>query len=357
MLEPSVDRAVNTADLAMQLLSLTVGNWTTQAACVAAELGLPDLLAERPQTSAELAAATGCHAPSLYRLLRALTTLELVREGAGGAFELTPLGGLLRSDAPGSVRSWARFMGGHQYAVWGALLHSVRTGESARKHLLGTAGFEHLAQDPALAALFNQTMREISTIVAADVARRRDFSGGLRLVDVGGGTGQLLATLLQANPEARGVLYDMDHAREAAEGFLAGEGLDGRCTVVAGDFFQAVPGPADVCLLKSILHDWDDELCRVILENCRRALAPGGRVLVIERLMPELPSASPADQFIARSDLSMLLGPGGRERTEAEFRALLAAAGLRLGLVSPLALEFSLLEAVPAAEVNGKEER
>ncbi len=338
----------DTADLAVRLRDIIGGNWMSQAAYVAAQLQIPDQLAEGPKTSAELASATGSHAPSLHRFMRGLATLDICRERDDGRFELAPMGHLLRSNVPGSVRSWALFIGGPHWPVWGHLLHSVNTGETARMRLAGMRDFEHLTRDPALAALFNQAMLELTYLAARDVVQTYDFSGVERIVDVGGGSGQLLAPILQAYPAAQGVLFDMAHARAAGERHLHALGLADRCEVVTGSFFEAIPGPADVCLLKSIIHDWDDDRSRAILETCRRALAPGGKLLVIERLMPERLEASPAHQAIARSDLNMLVGPGGRERTEAEFRALLAAAGLRLNRVIATPSGFDILEAAAA---------
>jgi orsellinic acid C2-O-methyltransferase len=334
--------------LAERLINMIGASWMSQALRVAAELRLPDLLAGGPKTADELAQATGAHAPSLLRLLRALTTLDLCRERADGAFELAPMGQLLRSDVPDSLRAWTVFWGGPQWPVWGDLLHSVKTGETGRKHLAGTQDFEHLARDPALAALFNQAMVQLTRRTAREVARVYDFSGLPRLLDVGGGTGELIGVLLQANPAARGVIFDMPHAREAAQRHLESLGLAERCEVVTGSFFESVPGPADGILLKSILHDWDDHQCRTILETCRRALAPGGRLLIVEQLMPEQLDTTPRHQAIARSDLNMLVGPGGRERTEAEFRALLAGVGWQLSRAIPTNTAFFVIEAVAA---------
>jgi SAM-dependent methyltransferase len=346
MANPSAETHANTHSLATRLQGIIVANWMSQATYAAAQLRLPDLLAEGPKTSAELAEASRSHAPSLLRLLHALATLEICQEREDGAFELTPMGALLRSDVPNSLRTWAILVGGPQWPLWGHLLHSVRTGESAREHLSGTQDFQHLARDAELAALFNQAMVELTRLVAQDVAQVYRFAGMTRIVDVGGGSGELLAAILQANPAARGVLFDMDHAREAGQRHLEALGLAERCEIVTGSFFEAVPGPAEAILLKSIIHDWGDDQSRAILDNCRRALVEGGKLLIIERLMPERLEPSPAHQAIARSDLNMLVGPGGRERTRAEFQALLASAGLSVSRVIPTASGFAIIEAV-----------
>ncbi|MEP7356147.1 MAG: methyltransferase [Anaerolineales bacterium] len=348
MATPTIDDQADSQALAARLLGIIGASWMSQAAYVAAQLRIPDLLADGPKTSAELASASGGHAPSVHRLLRALTTLDICREREAGIFELTPMGALLRSDEPGTLRSWAVFWGGPDWPVWSHLLDSVKTGETGRQHLAGTKDFEHLAHDPDLAALFNQAMVELTWRVARAVARVYDFSGLGRIVDVGGGYGELLGTILQANPGARGVLFDMAHAREAGQRHLDRLGLADRCEIVTGSFFESVPGPADAILLKSIVHDWDDEHSRAILGNCRQALAAGGKLLIIERLMPERLDSSPAHQAIVRGDLNMMVGPGGRERTEAEFQALLGAAGLRLNRIIPTGSGLELLEAVAA---------
>ena len=342
----SAETHANTHHLAARLQGFIVASWMSQATYAAVQLRLPDLLAEGPKNSAELAEASGSHAPSLRRLLRALATLEICQEREDGAFELTALGALLRSDAPNSLRSFAIFVGGPQWPLWGQLLHCVRTGATARKLLSGTEDFQHLARDPELAALFNQAMVELTRLVAQDVARVYRFAGMHRIVDVGGGSGELIGAILQANPAAHGVLFDMDHAREAGQRHLEALGLADRCEFVTGSFFESVPGLAEAILLKSILHDWGDDQSRVILDNCRQGLAAGGKLLVIERLMPERLEPSPTHQALARSDLMMLVGPGGRERTLVEFQALLASAGLSLSRVIPTASGFSIIEAV-----------
>jgi hypothetical protein len=344
----SADTNADTLTLTSRLQAIIVANWMSQATYVAVQLRLPDLLAGGPKTSAELAEASGSHAPSLLRLLRALATLEICQEREDGTFQLTPLGDLLRSDTSNSLRAWAILVGGPQWPLWGHLLHSVRTGETARKHLHGTQDFQHLARNPELAALFNQAMVELTRLVAQDVARAYRFEGMKRIVDVGGGSGELLGAVLQANPAAHGVLFDMDHARAAGQRHLEALGLAERCEIVTGSFFDSVPGPAHAILLKSIIHDWEDDQSRAILENCRRALVEAGKLLIIERLMPERLEPSPTHQAIARSDLNMLVGPGGRERTRAEFQALLASAGLSISRVIPAASAFSIIEAVAA---------
>lgn len=326
--------------------------WVTQALYVAAKLGVPDLLASGPRTSEELAEAaeaTGvaAHPPSLHRLLRSLTTLEVVRERDDGSFELLPMGEVLRSDSPVSLRSWTLYIGGYQWQTWGQLLESVQTGQSARTRLLGTEGFEHLERDPQMAAVFNQAMVEITRLISSAVVRAYDFSGMRRIVDVGGGYGELLGTILKANPQAQGVLFDMPHAIDEGRRHFEEAGLADRCEFISGSFFESVPGGADAYVLKSIIHDWNDERATAILQTCRRAMPAAAQLLLVERVLPQRLSATPADQAMAHSDLNMLVSLAAKERTQAEFQALLEAADLRLNKVVLAAGGFSVLEATP----------
>ncbi len=330
------------------LITLIQRGAMAQMACVAAELRIADLLAGGPKHASELAQATKSHAPSLHRLLRALASLELCSERADGSFALSPMGSLLRSDVSNSLRAWALWFGRHHWPVWGNLLHSVKTGESARKLVTGTDGFVGLLErDAETAALFNDTMLQLTRLAASEVARIYDFAGLRRIVDVGGGYGALLAAILEAHPHLHGVLLDLPHAIEGARTQMQERGLTCRCEFIAGSFFETVPAGADAYLLKDIIHDWNDERGTLILGNCRRAIPSGGRLLLIEQVMPARIEASSAHNSIVFSDLAMLVGPGGRQRTEVEFRALFDACGFRLDKVLVTALGYSILEAVP----------
>jgi len=335
------------ADIQAQLLGLVTASWMTQALYVATHLGIPDLLAGGAKSSEELAAATDTHAPSLHRLLRALVTVSVCTESDDGRFELSPLGSLLLADAPGSLRSWTLYWGSHLWSTWSHLLHSVKTGESARKLVTGAEGFDGLKADPQGAALFNQAMREGTRLVAGEVAAAYDFAAMKRVVDVGGGYGELLATILNANPSLTGVLFDLPHAVDGARHHLDACNLVSRCEVVAGDFFEAVPGNADAWILKSVLHDWSDERGGVILRTCARAMNGHGKLLIVERVMPQKLEVSAAHQLIARVDLTMLVALASRERTEDEFRTLLSAAGFHVIRIFTMATGFSVIEASP----------
>jgi SAM-dependent methyltransferase len=336
------------------LIALIQGAALAQAICVAADLRIADLMANGCTTAGELAQSTGSHPPSLHRLLRALTSLGLCDEDPTGSFALTPMGSLLRSDTPDSLRSWLLWFGKYQCPVWGQLLHSVRTGESARTLVTGAEGFGLLQGDPEAAALFNDTMVQLTRAVAAEVAYACDFAGMRRIVDVGGGYGTLLAAILQAHPQLRGVLLDMPHAIKGAAQQFERSGLAERCELLAGDFFQRIPEGADAYILKNIIHDWDDDRSSAILDNCRRAILDHGKLLIIERVMPARMEDSSAYRAIAYADLAMLIGPGGRERTEPELQILLDHAGFALARVTATALGYSILEAVPSSAVSFK---
>jgi len=343
-------QSTNTPEsLALRLRAMINSNWITSALYVAAELGLPDLLASGPQTSEHLAQATGVHAPSLRRLLRALVTIDIVRERAEGDFELLPLGVLLQSDVARSLRAWAILVGREHWQAWGHLLDSVKTGESVLYRLAGTDRSRYLDQHPERTAIFNQAMVELTRLIAPAVVQAYDFAGIKRIIDVGGGYGELLVAILQANPEASGVLFERPHAIEQGRQYLASADLAHRCTCMAGDFFEAVPGGAEAYVLKSIIHNWDDAQSTIILGNCRRAMPEGAKLLLVEQIMPERLGTSPADQARVRSDLNRLLTTATKERTETEYRALLASAGFHVTKVVPVGREdFSIMEATTA---------
>lgn len=333
------------ASLADKFLERLTGSWMTPALYAAAELGIADLLKKGPKTCEELAADTGTHAPSLRRLLQALTTIDICKELENDSFALAPMGSLLETDNPASLRSWTIWWGAYLWPVWGNLLHSVKTGESARKLLTGKDGFKHLEQDPRAAEVFYQAMAELTRISAPAIVRAYDFSDIERIVDVGGGYGKLLISILKAHPGVRGMLFDLPGAIENSRHRVEEEGLISRCELLVGDFFESVPGGADAYILKSVIHDWDDEKSERILENCRRAMAGRARLLLVERILPNRPGVSAASQADAKSDLTMLVALGGRERTQAEFRDLLRKTGLRLTRVLPTGTAFSILEA------------
>jgi hypothetical protein len=212
----------------------------------------------------------------------------------------------------------------------------------------GSEGFDRFEANPEAAALFNRAMVELTRLDAADIVRACDFSASERIVDVGGGFGELLAAILKANPDKRGVLFDRPHAIEGARTLMEAAQVADRCEFVAGDFFDAIPAGADTYLLKSVIHDWNDERGTAILRNCRRAMEGRARLLLVERIVPQRLGASAAHRAIARGDLNMLVGLGGRERTEDEYRVLLDAAGLQIKAVLPAGRTFGVIEAARA---------
>jgi hypothetical protein len=335
------------------LKQLITGFMPAQVVHVAAQLGVADLLANGAKTAETLARETGTHAPSLHRLLRALASLGLLDEMELGQFRLTATGTHLRTGMPGSLRNLALMFGGeHSWRSWGDLLHSVRTGEPAAQHIYGLDSFEYLAAHPKKASVFNAAMADITRQVARAVAAAYDFSRFRTIVDIGGGNGTLMAAILAGAPASRGIVFDLQSGNAEAPQQLAAAGVAERCEVVGGDFFRCVPNGADAYLLKSVIHDWDDERSILILKNCRRAMSADGKLLLVERVMPARMEASPSHQRMAMIDINMLAVPGGRERTESEYRALFAAAAFALTQILPLSahsdrLDVSLIEAVP----------
>lgn len=331
-----------------ELYLLLGGYRVSQAIYVVAKLGIADLLAGEPQTSDALAQATGTHADALYRVLRFLAGVGLFEELAPRQFGLTALGACLRSDAPGSMRPTVLMhLDPSKWQSWGQLLHSVQTGGTTFHQVQGVEIFDYLNQHPDAARIFQQAMTSNTSWSGTAITRAYDFSGIGRLVDVGGGHGLLLATVLKAYPAMRGVLFDRSDVIAGASAVLERAGIADRCEVVGGDFFAEVPAGGDAYILRQILHDWDDARAVKILETCRRAMNSVGKVLVVEGVIAsDYRQALPVLQL----DLEMLVNYGGRQRTEAEYRELFAVAGLRLGAVVPLSdlLQLSVFEGVLA---------
>jgi O-methyltransferase domain/Dimerisation domain len=328
----------------MTLLNLIAGSWMSQAISVAAKLGIADLLEDGPRSADDLSRATETHPDTLYRLLRALAGLRIFAEDDDGRFELTPLAEGLRTKAPVSLCGYAILLGEEWYwRAWGQLLHSVRTGECAFERVFGLQVFEYLARHPQAAQVFDAAMTSRGSMEDRAVAAVYDFARGT-IVDVGGGRGSLLIAILRRNPQTRGILFDRPHVTAGAAAPVGEAGLADRCRIVAGDFFDGVPAGGDIYLMKKIIHDWDDERARAILANCRAAMAGNGRLLLLEQVI--LPGNGSAFGNVA--DLQMLvMTPGGRERTEAQYRTLLAAAGLELARIIPTECPLSIIEAMP----------
>lgn len=327
-----------------ELMRLVNGYQVSQAIHVAAALGIADLLGDAPLGSDDLAAEAGVHPGSLYRLLRGLAAAGVFREEADRRFSLAPMGRCLRSDAERPVGPYAVFVGRpYQWSAWGDLLHGVRTGETAFRHVHGADPWEYRSRHPEEGAVFDRAMTALSRRAAQAVVAAHDFSRHGKVVDVGGGHGTMLAAVLAAHPAARGVLFDQPGVVAGAAEVLRDAGIADRCEVVGGSFFEAVPDGGDAYLLKAVLHDWDDAEAEAILRNCRRAVGPDGRLLVLERVVAP-PNEDPEAKFF---DLFMMAVTGGRERTEEEFATLLAGAGFRLDAVVRTGTPICVIEGVP----------
>ncbi len=327
---------------------MATGHYLSRALHLAAKLEIADLLKDGPRPYSELAEATDTHASSLNRLLRLLASRGLFSELENGNFELTPLGEHLRTGIPGSMRaSVMLFAGIGIQDAWKDLEYCVRTGEPAFRRRGLADPFADLAKDPEQASIFNEAMAAFTAQTAIAVAAAYDFSGVATIVDVGGGSGALLIGILKTYPNLRGTVFDLPGPAESASGELAAAGLASRCEAVGGDFFEELPAGADVYMLKHVIHDWDDSKAIAILRNCHRAMGEGGKLLIVEGVYPLRIDQSLDSRGAAANDVNMLVSTGGRQRSEAEFRALYEAAGFKLTKIVPTAARVSVIEGVP----------
>jgi hypothetical protein len=316
----------------LQLGQLIFGKWISMAVSVAAKLRIADRLHAGPQSTPELAQQTQTHAPSLYRVLRALASVGVFQEMPDGRFAQTAMSEFLRTGVAGSMRGVADYCGADwSWRAWGQLGHSVRTGETAFNAVFGEPIFDYLGKHPEESAVFNEGMTGFSSVMAPAVAEAYDFSRFHTLVDVGGGHGLLLRTILNANAMLNGILYDSPHVVVGAQDAIQAAGLANRCRAIGGDFFQNVPSGGDAYILKHIIHDWPDPQATTILKNCRSAGLPQAKLILVEMVVQpgNVPDVS---KFL---DLEMLAIASGKERTEQEYRELLAGAGWKLLEVRP----------------------
>lgn len=326
------------------LMQIASGAMLTQAVGVAAKLGIADLLKDGGKNVDELAQATGAHSRALYRILRSLASIGIFRETSPRVFENTPISNLLRSDVPDSMRNTAIFMAEPwHYNVWGNMLHSVMTGESAWKKTHGLEVFDWFVQHPEAADNFNKTMTELSTGVTPAVVEAYDFSNIDTLADIAGGHGYLLSKILTANPNLKGILFDVESVIKGADAMFQSNGIADRVEKVSGDFFNEVP-TADAYIMKHIIHDWDDERSILIMKNIHTAMNGDGKLLLIEMVVP----VGNEPHYSKILDLEMLTSPGGIERTEEEYRELFVRAGFRLTRIIPTKSPFSVIEGVKA---------
>ncbi|MBC3193036.1 methyltransferase [Pseudonocardia sp. C8] len=328
---------------ASRLIGMVQAHWITDTLCAAAELGVLDVLAHGPAGTEKMAAETDTHAPTMDRLLRALAALGLVTRGADG-WASTELGDALQRDAPGGAHARALLTSRLWRPLWDDLTESVRTGEQACRRVTGRPIFAHLEHRPELGALYDVTQRGLVDEAGAAFVDAYDVPDGSTVVDLGGGTGALLRHVLAARPACRGILLDLPHVAQRAHDELVAAGVGNRCDVMLGDFFESVPGGADVYLLSFVLHDWTDDECRALLRNVRVATPPEARVLVLEQVLPD---DAPGEPGPVLYDLHMLVGTGGRERTAAEYTELLDDAGFRVEAVVPTAGPRSVIDARP----------
>jgi hypothetical protein len=324
-----------------QLLS---GIYIAGALSCLAQLGIPDRVEHGPKSADELAREVGADPRALYRLMRVTASVGVLSEGPDGKFSETPMSAVLRSNAKLSLRGFAMMHGTEWHARgWGRLEYCVKTGKQALNEVYGMPLFQYFAQQPEAAQVFNQAMTDLSMLDGPAVAAAYSFSGINSIVDVGGGHGLLLATIMAKNPHLKGTLYEMPHVIEGAKNGPLKPVMD-RCNFASGDMFSSVPHGADAYIMKHIIHDWPDEVCIKILKACRKAVNPGGKLLVVDTVLQPGNDFHPG-KFL---DLQMLIFPGGCERTEKQFRDLFAASGWQLSRVIPTAVPDSIVEGVPA---------
>jgi hypothetical protein len=329
----------------VRLIEMGTAAWVSMIIHGAAKIGLADHFDGGTRTAEQLAGPTGTHAPSLRRLMRTLAGLGVLTEGPAGHFALTALGEALKRGAPGSARATILSLaGGRLWRMLGEFPYSLQTGKPAHEKTRDKHLFEWLADHPEEAALFSETMVGFHGTEPAAVAAAYDFSKFGTLVDVGGATGHLLTTVLGRYPGLRGVLFDLEHVERDAKELISSRGMSDRISIRTGSFFDGVPPGGDAYLMSHVIHDWSEDQCLKILGNCRKALKPDGKVLIVEMVLPSGNVMHPGKIL----DMVMLVGPGGQERTEEEYRALLDKAGLRLTRVVPTESAVSVVEAILA---------
>jgi hypothetical protein len=325
------------------LNQMLMGYVVSQGIYVAAELNIADKLQVRAKNAEELAIETNSHAPSLFRLMRLLTSLGIFSRDNENRFSLTPLSECLLSNRPDSLRDFAVMMGhqGH-WRVYEETLYSVQTGKMASEKVYQMPIWEYFAQNKEVAEIFDKAMTSFTSGIAPAIAASYDFSKFATLADIGGGHGILLAEILKANPNLKGVLFDQPYVVEGATDRFEKEGLANRCQLVGGNFFESVPKGCDAYLMKHIIHDWDDELSAKLLQNCRDAMEVGATILLVEMVVEETDEPS----FAKILDIEMLLMPGGKERTAKEYSELFEKCGFKLLNVHATPSPMNIVEAI-----------
>ena len=328
-----------------RMIRLLTGMWAMQAASTAARLGIPDALAPGPKTPDEVAERVGAHPGAVKRLLRGLASVGILTVSGAGRYALSDVGERLRSDRPDSLRDmFIAEADTVHWRSWERLDDAVRTGEPRPSAVFGASAFDYYGQHPAEGEQFGRAMESMSRFVAGAVLEAYDFGGVKTLMDVGGGNGSLALAILGKHTRLSGIVFDLPYIESAARENLRASGAGDRCRFEPGSFFDRVPGGADLHVLKFILHDWNDDESVRLLKSCRAAMPAGGRLLVIEQLVPE--EIQPG--MVHLMDLNMLVMTGGLERTATEYGSLLARAGFRVTRVIPTPSPFSLIEGAPA---------
>lgn len=323
-----------------ELFMIISGCKLTQALYVAAKLGIADHLVRGPMSADELAKKVGANPKALLRLMRHMTALGIFTQDESKKFGLTPLGELLRDDNPESMRYNAIYSGEENYKATGDLLHTVRTGETAFNHLYGKGHFDWLADHPEESSTFNKAMAQ-SLRRLQNPLESYDYSGKHLIVDVGGGRGDLITSIIRANPGLKGILFDLPQGSSEAQSQLKTNGVADRCRIVRGSFFNSVPEGGDVYVLSRILHDWPDDKAATILANCRKAIKEDGTLLIRDNVLTD------RDEIGSQLDVTMMIMTGGEERTESEWSNLLRAARFTLTKVHRKEGHLDLIEAKP----------
>lgn len=330
--------------LPQTLIQLINGLWVSQAIYIVAKLNIADLLKDGAKSSDELAKLADVDADSLYRVLRTLAGIGIFTEGKNQRFELNPLAKYLQTDTPGSLRSLATFLGEPWYLqIWEDSFYSVKTGKSALDKLHGTDFHSFVAQDPEKTRIYNEAMTSLTSSLIPKVLASYDFSHYSKIVDIGGGQGILISEILKNNPNLKGILFDQPHVVEEARTFLEAKGVAERCEFVGGNFYESLPSGADIYLMKHIIHIPNIELTRDVLKNCYEVMTKDAKLVLLEGVVPP-PNQSSFTKWL---DLNMLVvSSGGRERTEEEYRELLAKAGFKVTKVIYTQAPVDIIEAV-----------
>jgi ubiquinone/menaquinone biosynthesis C-methylase UbiE len=331
---------------ALKLFDLIQSQRVTAVIYVATRLGIAELLSGGPKSLKELVKATGADSSALARLLTVLSTIGICARVAEDRYSLTEVGAALDGGANPSFKGWAILEGEMLSKSWTGMLETIMTGKTAAELLGLNNSFDLMSRSPENVRIFNAAMVDLTRLVTADLLSAYDFTHISHLMDVGGGSGELIGAVAKKYPHIRATVFDLLRCAETANSHLAQIGVSDRANFLAGDFFESIPAIADTIVLKSVIHDWNDQRSSTILQNCRRAIPESGTLLLVERLMPESPSTSDEHKAQAMSDLNMLRGPGGMERTEAQYRDLLNKNGFGTTRIIPLG-RFSVIEARP----------